>query len=46
MALKCIMLSEKKLALKDNILGEFPLGSAEMDLSSIHEDAGSIPGLD
>ena len=25
--------------------GEFPRGSAEMNLTSIHEDVGSIPGL-
>jgi len=25
--------------------GEFPSGSEEVNLTSIHEDAGSIPGL-
>ena len=30
---------------KSKVYLEFPRGSVEMNLTSIHEDAGSIPGL-
>ena len=35
----------KKLKLKKLTVLEFPCGSAVMRPTSVHEDAGSIPGL-
>jgi len=36
----------RALGMKRVFLGEFPCGSAVMNPTSIHEDAGLIPGLD
>ena len=33
------------VAIKNAEMREFPCGSAEMNLTSIHEDAGLTPGL-
>ena len=34
------------IELKKGHIGSSPRGSGETNLTSIHEDAGSIPGLD